>query len=269
MIRGCATPSAGRMAGNRHPMLRAASHRMLLAWGLTPSAVPSHPALLCAARVATCPRLALGVPMLSATFAGFLSGLSLIAAIGAQNAFVLRQGIKREHVGLVVALCALSDALLIAAGVAGFNAAAGALPWLVPLFLWGGVAFLLVYGALRVRAGWRGGAALTATGAAPVSARRVALTGLALTWLNPHVYLDTLALLGALSAQYTPYEAGFGLGAVLASGIFFAALGYGARLLAPVMARPTSWRWLEFGIGAVMWAIAASLVMQALSGGQT
>jgi L-lysine exporter family protein LysE/ArgO len=209
----------------------------------------------------------LGVPVFSAMIAGFFSGLSLIAAIGAQNAFVLRQGIKREHVGLVVLICAVSDALLIAAGVAGFNAAAQTLPWLVPLFLWGGVAFLLVYGALRFQAGWRGGESLTATGGAAASATRIAATCLALTWLNPHVYLDTLALLGALSAQYAPHELGFGIGAVVASGVFFTALGYGARLLAPVLARPTAWRVLEFIIGAVMWAIAASLVLKALNGG--
>ena len=198
--------------------------------------------------------------------AGFLAGLSLIAAIGAQNAFVLRQGLRREHVGVLVAICAGSDALLIALGVAGFGAAAQALPWLMPVMLWGGVAFLTVYGALRFRAALRGGAALAAASGSPVSLRRVVLTGLALTWLNPHVYLDTLALIGALSAQYAPDEALFGLGAVVASGVFFTALGYGARLLAPVLARPGAWVVVEALIGAVMWMIAASLVVQALGG---
>ena len=202
--------------------------------------------------------------MLAALIAGFLTGLSLIAAIGAQNAFVLRQGLRREHVGVVVALCAGSDALLIAAGVGGFNAAAERLPWLTPVMLWGGVVFLLVYGALRFRAALTGGAALSAAQSAPVPLRRVVLTCLALTWLNPHVYLDTLALLGALSAQYAPREALFGLGAVLASGVFFAALGYGARLLAPVLARPRAWVVVEGLIGAVMWAIALSLIVQAM-----
>jgi L-lysine exporter family protein LysE/ArgO len=205
--------------------------------------------------------------MVAASLAGFLSGFSMILAIGAQNAFVLRQGLKREHVGLVVVICAVSDALLIGAGVAGFNTAAAALPWLGTVMLWGGVAFLLVYGALRFRAALRGGEALVTTGAAPVAARRVALTCLALTWLNPHVYLDTLALLGALSAQYAPFEGAFGLGAMLASVAFFTTLGYGARLLAPLLARPRAWVVTEVVIGAIMWALAASLVAQALNGG--
>lgn len=205
--------------------------------------------------------------MFAAFIAGFLSSLSLIAAIGAQNAFVLRQGIKRQHVGLVVALCAGSDALLIAAGVAGFSAAADRAPWLMPVMLWGGVVFLLGYGALRFRAAWQGGEALTAGAGAATSARSVALSVLALTWLNPHVYLDTLALLGALSAQYAPYELGFGIGAALASGVFFVALGYGARALAPLLSRPRAWVMVEFGIGLIMWAIAASLAVQAMNGG--
>ena len=196
---------------------------------------------------------------------GFLTGLSLIAAIGAQNAFVLRQGLKREHVGLVVAICAISDAVLIAAGVAGFSAAVQALPWLLPVMLWGGVAFLLAYGALRFRAALRGGAALAAAAQTPASMRRVALTALALTWLNPHVYLDTLALLGALSTQHAPQEWVFGAGAMLASLTFFGALGYGARFLAPILARPRAWVVVEILIGAIMWAIAAKLVAQALT----
>ncbi|WP_127106912.1 LysE/ArgO family amino acid transporter [Pararhodobacter zhoushanensis] len=202
--------------------------------------------------------------MFAAVFAGFLTGLSLIAAIGAQNAFVLRQGLRREHIGVVVALCAGSDALLIAAGVLGFNAAADRLPWLEPVMLWGGVVFLLVYGALRFRAALKGGEALAAAQDAPVPLRRVVLTCLALTWLNPHVYLDTLALLGALSSQYAPHEGLFGSGAMVASVVFFAALGYGARLLAPVLARPRAWVVVELMIGAVMWAIAVSLIVQAM-----
>ena len=204
--------------------------------------------------------------MVNAALAGYLASLGLIAAIGAQNAFVLRQGLKREHVGVVVLLCAGSDALLIALGVAGFSVAAESAPWLMPAMLWGGVAFLTAYGALRFRAAFRGGAALAAQAGEAVPLRRVVLTCLALTWLNPHVYLDTLALLGALSAQYAPVQWLFGAGAMLGSFSFFAALGYGARLLAPVLARPRAWVVLEFGIGVVMWAIAASLVLKALEG---
>ena len=204
--------------------------------------------------------------MVNAALAGYLTSLGLIAAIGAQNAFVLRQGLKREHVGVVVLFCAGSDALLIALGVAGFSVAAGSAPWLMPAMLWGGVAFLTAYGALRFRAAFRGGAALAAQAGEAVPLRRVVLTCLALTWLNPHVYLDTLALLGALSAQYAPGQWLFGAGAMLGSFSFFTALGYGARLLAPVLARPRAWVVLEFGIGMVMWAIAASLVLKALEG---
>ena len=205
--------------------------------------------------------------MFTASIAGFFSGLSLIAAIGAQNAFVLRQGLKREHVGLVVALCALSDIALIAAGVAGFSSVASRLPWLTPVMLWGGVAFLLVYGALRFRAAWQGGEALSVSASVPTSAKRVVFTALALTWLNPHVYVDTLALLGALSAQYAPHNVSFGIGAAVSSVVFFVGLGYGARILAPVLVRPRAWVILELVIGAIMWAIAAGLAWQALNGG--
>lgn len=194
-----------------------------------------------------------------AAIAGYLTGLSLILAIGAQNAFVLRQGLRREHVGIVVALCAGSDAVLIAAGVAGFGAVSGAVPWLAEAMRWAGVAFLLVYGALRFRAALRGGEALKpATGAAAPLGRVVA-TCLLLTWANPHVYLDTVLLLGSISAQYAPHGLAFGAAAVAASISFFAALGYGARLLAPVFARARAWVWLEVIVGLVMWGIAAGL----------
>lgn len=204
--------------------------------------------------------------MLTALAAGFLTGLSLIVAIGAQNAFVLRQGLRREHVGAVVALCAGSDVVLIALGVAGFNRAAERLPWLGPVMLWGGVAFLLGYGALRFRAAAKGGEVLAVANGGAVALKRVVLTCLTLTWLNPHVYLDTLALLGALSAQYAPFAAWFGVGAASASAAFFAALGYGARLLAPVLARPGAWVVVEVLIGAVMWMSAASLIVQGGTG---
>lgn len=200
--------------------------------------------------------------MIGAGLAGFLSGLSLIAAIGAQNAFVLRQGLRREHVGAVVLTCALSDALLIALGVAGFSTLAVAVPWMMPLMLWGGVGFLLVYGALRFRAAFRGTAALRPADSAPVALGRVVGVCLLLTWANPHVYLDTLVLLGALSTQYAPVHAVFGAGAVVASFTFFATLGYGARLLAPVFARPGAWVVLEAAVGAIMWAIALRLILR-------
>ncbi len=190
---------------------------------------------------------------------GFLTGLSLILAIGAQNAFVLRQGIRREHVGWVVLVCAASDAALIAAGVAGFGVVTGALPWLVVAMRWLGVGFLVVYGALRFQAALRGGAALRPAMGAEVPLGRVLATCLLLTWANPHVYLDMVVLLGSISTRYAPDQVWFGLGAMAASFGFFAALGYGARVLGPVFARPAAWVVLEVVVGVTMWAIAAAL----------
>ena len=195
---------------------------------------------------------------IEAFLAGFGLGLSLILAIGAQNAFVLRQGIRRAHVLPVVLTCAFSDAVLVAAGVAGFGALAAAAPWLEPAMRWGGAAFLLVYGARAFLAAWRGGEALYTEGAAQ-GLRAALLTCLALTWANPHVYLDTVVLLGSVSAQYEAHSS-FALGAILASFVFFFALGYGARLLSPLFARPAAWRVLELGVGAVMWTVAATLI---------
>ena len=198
----------------------------------------------------------------SAAVSGFLVGLSLILAIGAQNAFVLRQGLRREHVGAVVLACGLSDAVLMTAGVLGFDVLSDAVPWLGEAMRFGGAAFLIIYGALRFRAALRGGAALMPSAAAAAPLGRVLATCLLLTWANPHVYLDTLVLVGALSAQYVPYAGFFGAGAVAASFVFFTSLGYGARLLAPVFARPRSWVVLEVVVGCTMWAIAAGLLVR-------
>ncbi len=197
--------------------------------------------------------------MLEAALQGYLVAVSLIMAIGAQNAFVLRQGLRREHVLAVVLVCALSDAMLIAVGVAGFGAASKAAPWLGEAMRWAGVAFLVVYGALRFRAAAKGGEALRPTDATSAPLGQVLVTCLVLTWANPHVYLDTVVLLGSISAQYAPWQLAFGLAAACGSFSFFAALGFGARLLAPVFARPAAWVWLELGVGATMWAIAAAL----------
>ena len=197
--------------------------------------------------------------MIEAVAAGFLTGLSLILAIGAQNAFVLRQGLRGEHVGAVVAVCAGSDALLIAAGVAGFGAVSQAVPWLAGAMRWAGVAFLLVYGGLRFLAAMKGGEALRPAEGRAASLKAVLATCLLLTWANPHVYLDTVVLLGSISAQYPGRGLAFALGAMTASAVFFSTLGFGARLLAPVFARPGAWVWLEVGVGLVMWTIAAGL----------
>lgn len=195
--------------------------------------------------------------------AGFFLGFSLILAIGAQNAFVLRQGLRRSHVLPVALTCALSDAVLIVAGVAGFGALVDRFPSLITVLTWGGAAFLLAYGALAFRAAWRGGAQMQAADDAPQRLGPVLATCLALTWLNPHVYLDTVVLLGGIAARYGSERWMFGAGAALASLTFFLSLAYGARLLAPVFARPRAWQALDLLVGLVMWGIAAKLLWMA------
>ena len=188
-------------------------------------------------------------------------GLGLIMAIGAQNAFVLRQGIRKKHVGAVVATCVISDAILILAGVAGFGALTQSFPLLVPIARWGGAFFLFFYGILSFRRAFLSDEALSTDGAAEQTARSAIMTCLALTWLNPHVYLDTVVLLGAVAAQYGADRWNFGFGAVFGSLVFFVSLGYGARVLQPFFTRPVAWRILDFAVGIVMWSIALSLVL--------
>ncbi|MCE8509909.1 amino acid transporter [Ruegeria pomeroyi] len=202
--------------------------------------------------------------MSSAFFSGYVLSFGLILAIGAQNAFVLRQGIRRQHVLAVCLTCALSDAVLITAGVAGFGGLATAMPWFESLMRYGGAAFLIWYGARSLFAALtKTEALMTGEDARPgggAALRPVLLTVLAFTWLNPHVYLDTVVLIGSISAQYGD-RFGFGLGAVLASFTFFFSLGYGARLLAPVFARPRAWQVLDTVIALTMWTIAAKLLL--------
>jgi L-lysine exporter family protein LysE/ArgO len=199
--------------------------------------------------------------MLFALIQGYLTSFSLILAIGSQNAFVLRQGIRREHVAAVVAMCAISDAVLIVFGVAGFGAVAAALPWLAPAMRWFGAAFLAWYGLQRFLAARKGGEALMPAADKPTPLSKVLLTCVVLTWANPHVYLDTMVLIGSISTHYVPFEVGFGVGAAVASLTFFALLGFGARLLAPLFATPRAWVVLECIVGLTMWIIAASLVL--------
>ncbi|MCX5554975.1 LysE/ArgO family amino acid transporter [Streptomyces sp. NBC_00038] len=196
---------------------------------------------------------------LTAAAAGFGTGLTLIVAIGAQNAFVLRQGISREAVLAVVGICALSDAALIALGVGGVGAMVVAWPAALTAVGLVGGAFLLVYGFLAARRVLRP-SALAAAAAPTHSLRRAVLTCLALTWLNPHVYLDTVFLLGSIAADRGPLRWTFGLGAVLASVCWFAALGFGARLLSRFLARPSSWRVLDGLVAATMTAMGAMLI---------
>ena len=193
---------------------------------------------------------------------GFLLGLSLIVAIGAQNAFVLRQGLRREHVFAICAVCAGSDALLIAAGVAGFGALVKAVPWLAPVMRYGGATFLFAYALRSLWSAWRHQGALDPAGDAPRSLGVTVMTCLAFTWLNPHVYLDTLVLLGSVSTRYGENRSGFALGAMSASFLFFFSLGYGARLLRPLFADPRAWRVLDALIGLTMASLAARLVFE-------
>jgi len=196
-----------------------------------------------------------------AFISGFGLSFSLILAIGAQNAFVLRQGLRRAHVFAVCLACAVSDAILITAGVAGFGWLVEAAPWIQPLFKWGGVLFLFAYGVLAFRNAWRGGETLEAAGTNGQTLVSALGTCLALTWLNPHVYLDTLLLIGSVSTEYPEQGVAFAGGAIVASFVFFFALGYGARGLAPMFARPAAWRLLDVTVGVVMWSIAVKLIV--------
>jgi L-lysine exporter family protein LysE/ArgO len=196
---------------------------------------------------------------LTAAAAGFGTGLSLIVAIGAQNAFVLRQGIRRDAVLAVVGICALSDAVLIALGVGGVGAVVVAWPSALTVVALVGGVFLIGYGCLAVRRMFQPSALRVEAGTAG-SRRRAVLTCLALTWLNPHVYLDTVFLLGSIAADRGPLRWTFGLGAVLASLVWFAALGFGARLLSRFLARPSAWRVLDGLVAATMIALGAMLL---------
>lgn len=221
-------------------------------------------------------------------FSGLGLGLSLIVAIGAQNVFVLRQGIRREHVWAVVAICALSDAALIVAGVAGLGFLLSNAPWLIDVARWLGFAFLLGYGVLAARRAWRGdGAGLAAEQADPAEAvvaasppegvvpratattrtrlSAVVLTVLALTWLNPHVYLDTVMLLGSIAATHGTMRWHFAAGAIVASVLWFTALGFGARYLSRWLRTEKAWRLLDALIAVVMLVIAVGLVVPVLT----
>lgn len=197
---------------------------------------------------------------LLAAVSGLGLGLALIVAIGAQNAFVLRQGLRGEHVVPVVAVCALSDLVLIAAGVAGTGALLDRVPEAVAVIRWAGAAFLVGYGALAARRALRPAGALLPEAAQRRRLLPTVLTASALTWLNPHVYLDTVVLLGSVAAAQGDLRWHFGAGAAVGSLLWFSALGAGARLLRPVFARPSAWRVLDAGIALVMVVLAVGLV---------
>lgn len=206
------------------------------------------------------------MPIISAAVSGFFLGASLIIAIGAQNAFILRQGLLRSHVFVLCLICALSDAVLIAAGVAGLGTIVSQSPRLIAVVTLGGAVFLGSYAFLAFRRAMQPHA-LQADAKSGMPLKAAVATCLAFTFLNPHVYLDTVLLLGSLSAAYQGMaRLAYGAGAALASFIWFFGLGYGARLLQPVFARPAAWRVLDVIIGIVMSLLALSLLARFFSG---
>ena len=196
-----------------------------------------------------------------AALSGLGFGLSLIIAIGAQNAFVLRQGLRREHVLPIVAICAVSDALLIGLGVGGLGTLLQYVPWLLIVVRIGGAAFLIVYGILAARRAFRPTSLIAEDDGTATPLWTAVVTALALTWLNPHVYLDTIVLLGSVAGTHGDERWWFGVGAVVASILWFTALGFGARYLRPLFAKPIAWRILDGVIAVVMIAIAVSLLL--------
>jgi L-lysine exporter family protein LysE/ArgO len=198
--------------------------------------------------------------VLDSAGAGLLTGWSLIVAIGAQNAYVLRQGLTRQYVAPVVVICSVSDLVLILAGIAGIGTIVEEAPAALDVVRWLGVAFLLWYGVSSLLRARRA-EGLEAASAGAGSVRAAALTAVALTWLNPHVYLDTVLLLGSIANQHGDDRWWFGLGAALASLVWFTGLGYGARLAHGLLASAGAWRVLDVLIGLTMIAIAATLAL--------
>ena len=197
---------------------------------------------------------------MSAGLAGLLTGLSLIVAIGAQNAYVLRLGLSRQHVGIAIVLCAASDVVLIVLGVGGIGRIAHSVPSVLTVLKWVGVTYLIGYGLCSF---WRSRRpeSLVASAGTTSSRRVVVATTLAFTFLNPHVYLDTVLLLGSIGNQYGSDRWLFAAGACLGSIGWFTGLGLGAKKAAPLMARPLTWRILDITIGIVMTAIALRLIL--------
>ena len=197
----------------------------------------------------------------SVMLTGFTIGISLILAIGAQNAFLLKQGLKQQHVFILCLVCACSDAILIAAGVAGFGAIVKQFPLIEQVSRYAGAAFLFVYAVLSFKSAFTVKHSMQAQGEDAGSLVNAVLMCLAFTWLNPHVYLDTVILLGSISTQYEGQQLAFAIGAIIGSFVFFFSLGYGAKLLIPVFKNPNAWKVLEFIIGAVMLVLGLSLLI--------
>ncbi|MEY4714551.1 MAG: hypothetical protein RIQ37_881 [Actinomycetota bacterium] len=191
---------------------------------------------------------------------GFFTGLSLIVAIGAQNAFVIRQGLAKSYVFLVVAICAVIDALLIALGIAGLGALITATPWLLEFIRWFGVAYLTWFGLKSFRRAFSK-QQMDLSGSTSDTAKKVAASVLGFTLLNPHVYLDTVILVGSIGNQFGDQRWWFGAGAMAASFLWFFGLGYGAKAASRFMTKPVFWRVLDTAIGVVMFSIAILLAV--------
>jgi len=209
-------------------------------------------------------------PILAPILAGFLTGGSLIVAIGAQNAYVLRQGLLRDHIAAVVVVCAASDTVLIAAGVGGVGGAIGNAGGVIDVVRWLGVAFLLWYAASSLRRAFRPDSLdADSTSTATREPRRTVVgRAVALTWLNPHVYIDTVLLIGTIAVTHSHDVSGpldgrwwFAIGATAASIVWFSGLGFGARALAPLLSRPQAWQVVEVLIAATMLLVAARLAL--------
>lgn len=199
--------------------------------------------------------------MLHTYLQGFAIGLSLIVAIGAQNAFVLKQGLKKQAVFWVCFVCALSDSILVVLGITGFATVIQLYPELVGFAKWAGAVFLVWYGLQHAIQAFKSNQSLHASSQNEIQLSKIIIVCLALTWLNPHVYLDTVVLIGSISTQFEQTKLYFALGVITASWLFFFSLGYGARVLIPVFANPKAWKVLDGVIALIMWSIAISLIM--------
>lgn len=199
--------------------------------------------------------------MLHSYIQGLAVAFSLILAIGAQNAFVLKQGLKKQNVFWICVVCAASDSILILLGVIGFSKIVQTHPEIVDWAKYLGATFLLFYGAQHFYQSWKGSESLELSIKDESQLLKMVLICLALTWLNPHVYLDTVVLIGSISTQFQDTQLSFALGAVTASWLFFFSLGFGARFLLPIFQNAKSWKILDFIIGLVMWSIALSLLV--------
>lgn len=204
-----------------------------------------------------------GKVMLQTYLQGIAIGMSLIVAIGAQNAFVLKQGLKQQSVFWVCFVCALSDSILILLGITGFSVVLQHYPEVLGMAKWAGALFLFWYGLQHFLAAFKSNQALQAAQQNETKLGQILLVCLALTWLNPHVYLDTVVLIGSISTQFEQSKLYFALGAITASWLFFFSLGYGARLLTPIFENPKAWKILDGLIALIMWSIALSLIVDA------